>query len=456
LKEKKDFGKKPVRRSRSEKSEEPARVYRPRTIKLSGWEPGSRREEQPFSEEKPRERPSARMSKRADSDSSASKPRFKKETGFGKSGMKRSAGESEGFRKGKRLGDKKFDDDRSPSRSRAGHKENYQTPYGEKRGRKTAYADSDERFGRSRESYDKPYGRGTARPGSKSDDRKGFGRREKYGDDFSTPRYEKGPRQYKQSGRSAEKPPRIEADLQTDKDGLIRLNKYIANSGLCSRREADEYIEKGYITVNNVTFTELGTKVRLTDEVRFKGKELDPEGKVYILLNKPKDYITTVDDPNAKRTVMELIEGACPQRVYPVGRLDRNSTGLLLLTNDGELTKRLTHPSFMKKKVYEVGLDKPLKPEDMKLIADGVEIDGDMIKPDAIEYIDPRDASLIGIEIHSGQNRIVRRIFEKIDYKVQKLDRVYYAGLTKKNLPRGKWRFLNQKEVNMLKMNRFD
>jgi 23S rRNA pseudouridine2605 synthase len=251
-------------------------------------------------------------------------------------------------------------------------------------------------------------------------------------------------------------PPEIENELKTDKDGNIRLNKYIANSGLCSRREADEYIQKGLITINGVVVTELGTKVKLEDEINFRGKQLDPEKKVYILLNKPKDYITTVEDPNATHTVMELISGACDQRVYPVGRLDRNSTGLLLFTNDGELTKRLTHPSFMKKKIYEVGLDKPVRTEDITAIRDGVEIEGEIVAADAIEHIDESDRSLIGIEIHSGQNRIVRRIFEKLGYKVYKLDRVYFAGLTKKNLPRGKWRFLSQKEVNMLKMNRYE
>lgn len=247
----------------------------------------------------------------------------------------------------------------------------------------------------------------------------------------------------------------FDAKLKTDKDGLIRLNKYIANSGICSRREADEYIAKGHITVNDIVVTELGSKVKLTDKVSYKGKRLDPEKKVYILLNKPKDYVTTVDDPHATNTVMELIAGACEQRVYPVGRLDRNSSGLLLFTNDGEMTKRLTHPSFMNRKIYEVRLDRNVSLADMNAIRAGVDIDGEIVAADAIEYVDVNDKSTIGIEIHSGQNRIVRRIFEKFGYRVYKLDRVYFAGLTKKNLPRGKWRFLTEKEVNMLKMNRF-
>ncbi|MHC1705831.1 MAG: pseudouridine synthase [Tenuifilaceae bacterium] len=244
--------------------------------------------------------------------------------------------------------------------------------------------------------------------------------------------------------------------LDVDKDGLIRLNKYIANTGLCSRREADEFIENGMITINGEIIKQLGTKVDPTAEICFKGKKLETEHKVYILLNKPKDYITTVEDPNAKRTVMELIEGACTERVYPVGRLDRNSTGLLLLTNDGEMTKRLTHPSFMKKKIYHVGLDKVLAREDMEKILAGVEIEGEVVKADAIEYTEESDGSEVGIEIHTGQNRVVRNMFDILGYKVSRLDRVYFAGLTKKNLPRGKWRFLSQKEINMLKMNRFE
>lgn len=238
-------------------------------------------------------------------------------------------------------------------------------------------------------------------------------------------------------------------------DELIRLNRYIANSGVCSRREADELIANGMVTVNGKVVTELGTKVRRDDVVMYKGKRLTAERKVYILLNKPKDYVTTVDDPHAKHTVMELIEGACDVRVYPVGRLDRNSTGVLLLTNDGDLTTRLTHPSFKKRKIYHVGLDRKVRPEDLNKIFEGVELDGEKIQVDAIDYVDGSDGSEVGIEIHSGQNRVVRRIFESLGYKVIKLDRVYFAGLTKKNLPRGKWRFLTEKEVNMLKMNRF-
>ncbi len=244
--------------------------------------------------------------------------------------------------------------------------------------------------------------------------------------------------------------------LEVDNDGLIRLNKYISNTGLCSRREADEFIQNGTITVNGEIISQLGTKIDPAAEICFKGKKLETEHKVYILLNKPKDYITTVEDPNAKRTVMELIEGACTERVYPVGRLDRNSTGLLLLTNDGEMTKKLTHPSHMKKKIYHVGLDKKLTREDMEKMIAGVDLEGEIVKADAVEYTEESDGTEVGVEIHTGQNRVVRNMFDVLGYKVSRLDRVYFAGLTKKNLPRGKWRFLTQIEINMLKMNRFE
>jgi 23S rRNA pseudouridine2605 synthase len=235
----------------------------------------------------------------------------------------------------------------------------------------------------------------------------------------------------------------------------IRLNRYIANSGVCSRREADEYILAGHVHVNDKLVKEVGTKVTYSDIVRFKGKKLNPEKKVYLLLNKPKDYITTVDDPHAKRTVMELVRNSCRERIYPVGRLDRNTTGLLLFTNDGELTKKLTHPSHKIIKIYQAGLDRPLERADMEKIASGLELDDGPVQVDEISWIDESDKSKIGIQLHSGKNRIIRRIFKHLDYDVVKLDRVFFAGLTKKNLPRGKWRFLDEKEVNRLKMNIF-
>ena len=230
----------------------------------------------------------------------------------------------------------------------------------------------------------------------------------------------------------------------------MRLNKFIANSGVCSRREADTLIEKGEIKVNGKIVKEMGVTVSIDDKVEYQGKKLIPEKKVYLLLNKPKDTVTTSKDPEGRKTVIEIIRNACPQRVYPVGRLDRNTTGVLLLTNDGDLSKQLTHPSFEAKKIYHAFLDKPVKPEDLETIKKGIELEDGPIKPDAVNYVD-NDPMQVGLEIHSGKNRIVRRIFEHFGYQVDKLDRVYFSGLTKKNLPRGKWRFLSEKEVRFLK-----
>lgn len=232
---------------------------------------------------------------------------------------------------------------------------------------------------------------------------------------------------------------------------LIRLNRFIAGSGVCSRRDADEVIRKGLITVNGKQVTDLGTKVTSNDDVRYKNKKLNVEKKVYILLNKPKDYVTTLEDPHAERTVIDLIGNACTERVYPVGRLDKSTTGILLLTNDGDLAGRLTHPKYNRKKIYHVFLDRVVSKNDLFKLTEGIDLEGEMVSADAVSYTDPEDKSQLGIELHSGQNRVVRRLFDKLGYKVKKLDRVYYAGLTKKNLPRGKWRFLTEKEVNMLK-----
>ncbi len=233
---------------------------------------------------------------------------------------------------------------------------------------------------------------------------------------------------------------------------LVRLNKFIATSGICSRREADEYIRTGLVKVNGVIITEMGVKINPTDEVKFNDSLIKSERKVYILLNKPKDFITTVDDPFAKRTVLDLVKNACRERIYPVGRLDRNTTGVLLLTNDGELTKKLTHPKYEKKKIYHVGLDKFITRADLEKIAEGIELEDGFIKADAISYIEDGDKKQVGIELHSGKNRIVKRIFERLGYEVVRLDRVYFAGLTKKNLPRGHWRALTEQEIGMLKM----
>ncbi|HDZ40934.1 MAG TPA: rRNA pseudouridine synthase [Bacteroidetes bacterium] len=233
-------------------------------------------------------------------------------------------------------------------------------------------------------------------------------------------------------------------------DGMIRLNKYIANSGVCSRRDADKLISDGEISVDGKAVTDLGTKVSTRAKVKYKGRLLNPERKVYILLNKPAGYVSTMDDPHAGKLVTDLIKSACSERVYPVGRLDKDTTGLLLFTNDGELTKKLTHPSHGKKKVYHVHLNRPLTKNDMISLTEGVDI-GELVAADAVAYPDPEDKTQVGMEIHSGQNRVVRKMFEALGYKIKKLDRVYFAGLTKKNLPRGKWRSLTEKEINILK-----
>ena len=241
-----------------------------------------------------------------------------------------------------------------------------------------------------------------------------------------------------------------------DPNEPIRLNKYLANAGVCSRREADDFILAGAVTVNGEVVKELGTKVLRTDEIRFRDKDVSLEKKVYVLLNKPKDYVTTSDDPQQRKTVMDLVKNVCPERIYPVGRLDRNTTGVLLLTNDGDLASKLTHPKYLKKKVYHVFLDRPVAAEDMQRIAEGIDLEDGEVHADAIDYAKEDDHSQIGIEIHSGRNRIVRRIFETLGYRVVKLDRVFFAGLTKKNLRRGDWRFLTPKEVDMLRMGAFE
>lgn len=235
----------------------------------------------------------------------------------------------------------------------------------------------------------------------------------------------------------------------------VRLNKFIANSGICSRREADDYITAGIVSVNDVIITELGTKVYQNDVVKFNGERIRGENKVYILMNKPKDFVTTTSDPHADKTVVSLVAGKCPERVYPVGRLDKSTTGVLLLTNDGDLAEKLTHPSFEKKKIYQVFLDKKFKSSDFKKLIEGIELEDGFIQADSLAYID-EDQSQVGVEIHSGRNRIIRRMFESLGYKVKKLDRVYFAGLTKKNLRRGQWRFLTEQEIAMLKMGSFE
>jgi 23S rRNA pseudouridine2605 synthase len=257
-----------------------------------------------------------------------------------------------------------------------------------------------------------------------------------------------------ESGDDKKKPSRGKKD-KNKTNNEIRLNRFIANAGICSRREADKYIKAGVVTINGKIVTELGTKVSFSDTVKFNDKAIKAEKPVYVLLNKPKDVVTTVDDPHADKTVMDLVKDACRERIYPVGRLDKNTTGVLLLTNDGDLASKLTHPKYVRSKIYHVFLDKNLKTPDFDKILKGVTLEDGEIFADSLSFVDKEDHKQIGIEIHSGKNRIVRRIFENLGYKVKKLDRVYFAGLTKKGLPRGKWRFLNDKEINMLRMGAF-
>lgn len=302
--------------------------------------------------------------------------------------------------------------------------------------------------------YNQRGGYGQARPGYGQPRQGGYNQRGGYGQrpqrgGFNRPGYDPNAK-YGLKKRIEYKEEHI------DPNEPIRLNKFMANAGICSRREADEFIAAGAVTVNGQVVTELGTKILRTDEVVFHEKPVTLEKKVYVLLNKPKDYVTTSEDPQQRKTVMDLVKDVCPERIYPVGRLDRNTTGVLLLTNDGDLASKLTHPKFLKKKVYHVYLDKNVTAHDMQQIAEGIELDDGEIHADAIEYASEQDKSQVGIEIHSGKNRIVRRIFEALGYRVVRLDRVLFAGLTKKNLRRGDWRFLTEKEVEMLRMGAFE
>lgn len=244
---------------------------------------------------------------------------------------------------------------------------------------------------------------------------------------------------------------KTEKEEKTVVSDKMRLNRFIANAGVCSRREADTLIAKGEITVNGKVITEMGVMVSFSDDVRHNGVKLDAEDKIYVLLNKPKDYVTTVEDKHAKRTVMDLVREASTERIYPVGRLDKQTTGLLLLSNDGDLTKVLTHPKHQAKKIYHVFLDKPVFSSHIDQLAKGITLEDGPVHADAISYVEKEDKTQVGIEIHSGRNRIVRRMFEHLGYKVMKLDRVYFAGLTKQGIPRGKWRYLSAKEITRLK-----
>ncbi len=333
-------------------------------------------------------------------------------------------------------------------------------PYGDRPERRTnserperrTYGDRPERRTYGERSERKPYGeRSERRPYSNA----GGNRRNTGRTDYNHFRNEDESGIAKMIGRR----PQVSPDTHSDNDmvmtpikEVIRLNKFIANSGVCSRREADNFILAGVVTVNGEVVTELGTKINIvTDDVRFNGERLKGENKVYIVMNKPKGFVTTASDPHADKTVMDLLTG-CPTRVFPVGRLDKNTTGVLMFTNDGEIAEKLTHPSYDKKKIYQVSLDSKLRGEDYDKILKGIELSDGMIAADELEYIEDDDHRKLGIEIHSGKNRIVRRIFESLGYEVKALDRVYFAGLTKKGLKRGEWRYLSEGEINLLRM----
>ena len=316
-------------------------------------------------------------------------------------------------------------------------------------------------YGQRQGGYGRPQQGGYGRPqqgGYGRPQQGGYGRPQQggYGKPYGASPYKKGPRQhsadYDPNAKYSMKK-RIEyKEINYDPNEPLRLNKFLANAGVCSRREADEFIQAGVVTVNGEVVTELGTKILRTDVVKFHDQPVSIEKKVYVLLNKPKDYVTTSDDPQQRKTVMDLVKNACTERIYPVGRLDRNTTGVLLLTNDGDLASKLTHPKYLKKKIYHVYLDKNVTAHDLAQIAEGIQLEDGEIKADDVQYAHPTDKKQVGIEIHSGKNRIVRRIFESLGYRVQKLDRVQFAGLTKKNLKRGDWRYLTEEEVDRLRM----
>ena len=326
----------------------------------------------------------------------------------------------------------------------------YQKPYGN---------NGDEQGYQPRQGGYRPYnnGGGNYRPNG-GPNRPGRPNNRSFGNSYGAKPYGKRPRtaDYDPNAKYSMKK-RIEyKEIHYDPNEPVRLNKYLANAGVCSRREADEFIQAGVVTVNGQVVTELGTKILRTDEVKFHDQPVIMEKKVYVLLNKPKDYVTTSDDPQQRKTVMDLVKNACPERIYPVGRLDRNTTGVLLLTNDGDLASKLTHPKYLKKKIYHVYLDKNVTAHDLTQIAEGIQLEDGEIKADDVQYADAVDKKQVGIEIHSGKNRIVRRIFESLGYKVLKLDRVQFAGLTKKNLRRGDWRYLTEEEVDRLRMGAYE
>ena len=390
-------------------------------------------------------------------------PHFTKDNrpAFG-DGQRRSFGEKPRYGSRPAFGDRKPYGDKPYDRKPYGERE--ERPFGERK----SYGEREEHSFGERKPYGgrKSYGERSAFGSPEGPGRKPQGDRERrYGDKPAYGAAKPGTKKFggKPGGKFAkpgfrkrdDKPasyPKYNPEKQV---GEMRLNRFIAQSGICSRREADDFITAGVVTVNGKVVTELGTKVLPTDEVRFNDSRVQGEKKVYLVLNKPKGYVTSLDDPHATKTVMDLVKGACEERIYPVGRLDKNSLGLLLFTNDGDLTKQLTHPAYLKKKIYQVSLDKPLTRADMDRIAEGITLEDGEIHADEVAYV-KENKQEVGVEIHSGRNRIVRRIFEFLGYEVKKLDRVYYAGLTKKNLKRGAWRFLTNEEVQRLKSGQYE
>ena len=419
---------------------EEARAYRPRT---------RRDDEQPADEYEAREeRP--RPPRERNEESGSYRPRTLRRDSDTAEGEGDTAPERESYEATDREAAPRRDEDREDRPRRDDRYGDRDGGYGERRG---GYGDRDRGYGERRGGYgDRDRGYDDRRGGygdrdrGYRDRRDGASRRMEERDERMARRFREGRQQQEQL-------------TVFDPTQEMRLNRYIAHCGACSRRDADIMIERGEVTVNGEVVTTLGTRVIPAEaEVVCRGKKLEPERKVYVLLNKPKDCFCTNDDEHAEgHTVLDLLGGAVAERIYPVGRLDRNSTGLLLLTNDGELTEQLTHPSHEKRKIYEVELDNPLRPEDMQRLLDGVEIEGEgTVKMDAVEYVRPESRAYVGVEIHTGQNRIVRRLFDALGYEVKKLDRVYYAGLTKKDLPRGEWRYLSDAEVIMLKTGRYE
>ncbi len=420
-----------------------------------------------FSAESSEDRPAKRPYRRRESGESASETKAPRSYSSEKPAKRSYTRRTDSDKPAKRTYTKRADSDNPAKRAYTKRTDSDKPSYGEKRSfvekpAKRAYTrrtDSDKPVKRSytkRTDSDKPsYGEKPAkRTYAKRLDSDKVVYREK-------PAYREKPSYKENAAPAARKPRTVKKQApakvaRPETQEYVRLNKFIANSGVCSRREADEYIQTGLVTVNGEHVTELGAKVRYDDDVRFNGQRLKGETKVYLVMNKPKDYVTTLSDPHAEKTVMDLISATqCPQRIYPVGRLDKATTGVLMFTNDGELTEKLTHPAYGARKIYHVHLDTNLKKDDFDKILEGIELEDGEIHADALSYVDD-DLTQVGIEIHSGRNRIVRRIFEYFGYNVKKLDRVYFAGLTKKALKRGEWRFLTDAEVNKLRMGSFE